>query len=217
LHNSEKEQKDTSVMYGYARVSTEDQNLDMQIQALEKAGCHYIFKEKTSGASMHRAQLELLKKSIRAGDTLVVWKLDRLGRNIGELIQLSDVMNSQNIEFKSITEQIDTKSPMGKFMFHLLASLATLERDMTKERTKAGMAAARARGATFGRPSKIVGDKRQAMLADIQDVSIPLKKVAEMHGYKSVTTLNNHFPGVRAKALADAGFNVKGPRPKLLQ
>lgn len=85
---------------------------------------------------------------------------------------------------------------------------------MTKERTKAGMAAARARGATFGRPSKIVGKKRDAMLKDIQDVSIPLKEVARKHGYKSVTTLNNHFPGIRRKALADAGLNTKGPRPK---
>lgn len=201
-------------MYGYARVSTEDQNLDMQIHALQKHGCDYIFEEKKSGAAMHRAQLELLKKAIRRGDTLVVWKLDRLGRNIMELIKFADMMNTQGIEFESLTEKIDTKTVMGRFMFNLLAILADLERNMTRERTKAGMAAAKARGAVFGRPSDIVGERRERILADMQDVTISLKDVAKKHGIKSVTTLSTHFPGVRAKALGDAGLNVKGPRPK---
>jgi DNA invertase Pin-like site-specific DNA recombinase len=197
---------ETSRIYGYARVSTEDQNLDMQINALKAAGCTHILEEKKSGSNVQRRQYELLKKSIRPGDVLVVWKLDRLGRSIKELVTFAETMQERGIEFRSITEGIDTTKPMGKFMFHLLASLAQLERDIISERTKAGVAAAKARGVHFGQPSKIVGEKRDAILKDIWALELTMDQIAEKYGLKSKTTLNNHFPGERAKALEAAGI-----------
>lgn len=197
---------ETSRIYGYARVSTEDQNLDMQITALQAAGCTHIIDEKKSGSGVQRRQYELLKKSLRAGDVLVVWKLDRLGRSIKELVLFAEMMQERGIEFRSITEGIDTTKPMGKFMFHLLASLAQLERDIISERTKAGVAAAKARGVQFGQPSKIVGEKRDAILKDIWALELTVDQIAEKYGLKSKTTLNNHFPGERAKALEAKGI-----------
>lgn len=195
-----------TVIYGYARVSTEDQNLDLQRRALKESGCEILVEEKKSGYGVRRDQLEMLKKSLHPGDTLVVWKLDRLGRSVIDLIRLAKWLTDKGVEFKSITEGIDTKTPMGRFHFTLLAGLAQLERDITSERTKAGMAAAKARGAQFGRPTQIVGEKREAILKDIWDISLTMMQVARKHGYKSVTTLNKHFPGERSKAMIAGGI-----------
>lgn len=219
-NSDEKPTSSTSRVYGYARVSTDDQNLDMQLQALNAAGCTHLMQEKRSGsAGILRKQYELLKKSLRAGDVLVVWKLDRLGRDVKELVIFAEMMQERGIEFRSITEGIDTTKPMGRFLFNLLASLAQLERDMTAERTKAGMRAARARGAKFGRPTKIVGELREQMLRDIRNPEMTMEQTAKKYGYKSVTTLHNHFPGERTKALANAGIrqpaeNGRRKKPK---
>lgn len=147
---------------GYARVSTEDQSLQLQIDALTEAGCELIFQEKVSGKNADRQQLKELRSQLRTGDTVVVWKLDRLGRSLRDLVGLVSEFQDRGIHFKSLQDHIDTSTPMGKFTFHLFAALAEFERDIISERTKAGLAAARARGRMGGRPkglSKKAQDK----------------------------------------------------------
>ncbi|MGM9924777.1 MAG: recombinase family protein [Bacillus sp. (in: firmicutes)] len=138
--------------YGYGRVSTLDQNLDLQIRALKQAGCDEIFTEKESGKKDDRKQLNLLLNKLQPGDELVVYKLDRLGRRATKLFQLVEDLEKQGIEFTSIQDNIDTKSAMGKAMFRIMAVLAEMERDLVAERTVAGLEAARARGKKLGRP-----------------------------------------------------------------
>ena len=135
-------------LIGYARVSTDDQNLDLQLQALLRAGVHEdnIYKEHVSGVSRKREQFNRALKNLRRGDALVVWKLDRLGRSLKELVALSEEFSARGVELKSLTEGVDTTNAMGKFFFHIMASLAQFERDLISERTKAGLQAAKARG-----------------------------------------------------------------------
>lgn len=190
--------------FGYARVSTDDQNLELQINALKAAGCDRIFEEKKSGATFKRRQLELLYKFLRPGDTMVVWKLDRLGRDSIELQKFVSKVIDEDIHFHVLQDHIDTGTAQGKFAFQIMCALAEMESNITKERTRAGMAAARKRGVTFGRPTTIVNDKRDAMLIDMQNVDMPLREVALKWDY-AVNTLNNHFPGVRREALIAAG------------
>ena len=190
--------------YGYARVSTEDQSLKMQMDALNNVPCFMIYSEKKSAAAPRRHQFELLRMNLRRGDTLVVWKLDRLGRDLTGLSKLLADFEEQGIEFRSLTESIDTSTAMGRMFFHLTAAFAELERNLTRERTRAGMDAAKLRGVVFGRPTGIVGDKREAILADIQDLSLRMTEVADKHGV-STTTLAKHFPRERQKALARLG------------
>ena len=194
----------TGIRFGYARVSTEDQNLDMQTRALKEAGCRKIFEEKTSGATFQRKQLDLVYKHLRPGDTLVVWKLDRLGRNSIELQRFVDKLSQDGIGFESLQDKIDTSTAQGKFAFQIMCAMAEMESNITRERTRAGIAAARKRGVQFGRTSTIVGEKRAAMLKDMQNVEMTLKEVGKKWGY-AVNTLNNHFPGVRREALIKAG------------
>lgn len=137
---------------GYARVSTLDQNLDLQYDALSGAGCSKIYSEKVSGAKSDRVELARLLEQVREGDTVVVWKLDRLGRSLSQLVDTVTRLNDQGIAFRSIKESIDTTSSTGKLIFHIFASLAEFERDIIKERTNAGLAAARSRGKQGGRP-----------------------------------------------------------------
>src|SRR5437868_15191816 len=140
------------MLIGYARVSTTDQTLDLQKDALEKIGCSKIFTDTASGAKAERKGLEEALDYVREGDTLVVWRLDRLGRSLKHLIETITTLNNRNIGFKSITENIDTTTSGGKLIFHIFGALAEFERDIIRERTKAGLAAARARGRTGGRP-----------------------------------------------------------------
>ena len=141
---------------GYARVSTQDQNLDMQLGALEAAGCARVFKDKgVSGTHRDRPQLQRALAALSPGDSLVVWKLDRLGRSLGHLIEMVTDLRERDIGFASISESIDTTSPGGKLFFHMMGALAEFERDLVVERTKAGMAAARKRGRHLGRPKKL--------------------------------------------------------------
>ena len=144
---------------GYARVSTQDQTLDLQKDALEKLGCAKIFTDTASGAKTERQGLEEALEYVREGDTLVVWRLDRLGRSLKHLIETITELNSRNIGFKSLTENIDTTTSGGKLVFHIFGALAEFERDIIRERTNAGLQAARARGRKGGRPKALTRQK----------------------------------------------------------
>ena len=137
---------------GYARVSTEDQNLSLQLEALKLAGCEKIFREKESGGRTDRPELLKLIDQIREGDTVVVWKLDRLGRSQKHLIETVELFRERGVNFASLEETIDTTTATGKLIFNIFASLAEFEKDMIRERTMAGLQSARARGRTGGRP-----------------------------------------------------------------
>lgn len=145
---------------GYARVSTPDQSLDLQTQALTQAGCYQTYADHgVTGRTMARPQLEACLKALRPGDTLIVWKLDRLGRNVKGLSELLETLENKGIFFSSLTEGIDTSTPVGKMMFHIIASLAEMESNLISERTRAGLAAMKAKnggnGAGPGRPLKL--------------------------------------------------------------
>ena len=142
--------------YGYARVSTDDQNPDLQLSALKQAGCKKTFvDEGKSGATLSRPALLRCLKQLERGDTLVVWKLDRLGRSVRDLVNILHDLSARGIQFQSLTEQIDTTHPLGKAMLHMVALLAELERGLIVERTKAGQLAAKKRGVKFGAKPKL--------------------------------------------------------------
>ncbi len=136
---------------GYCRVSTNDQNPDMQLTALKRVGCKKIFTDKATGAHVKRPELEKCLQAIKTSDTLIVWKLDRLGRSLHDLIALLDYLQVRGVAFKSLTESIDTTTPTGRAMWQMVGILAELERSLIQERTKAGRAAAQARGVKMGR------------------------------------------------------------------
>lgn len=147
------------MLIGYARVSTIHQNLDMQEQELKKAGCEKIFTDVISGAKADRPGLDEVLEFARKGDTVVVWKLDRLGRSIRHLIETVQMLQERKIGFKSVQENIDTTTSGGKLVFHIFSALAEFERDLIRERTHAGLEAARSRGRNGGRPKKLTGKK----------------------------------------------------------
>lgn len=144
---------------GYARVSTEDQNPDLQLTALKAAGCERIFTDKATGANVKRPELTKCLKALNKGDTLAVWKLDRLGRSLHDLINLLDELKSRVVAFQSVTEAIDTTTPTGRAMWQMVGILAELERSLIQERTKAGRTAAVARGVKMGRKSKLTSQQ----------------------------------------------------------
>lgn len=150
---------------GYARVSTDDQNLDLQTDALKLAGVETIYEEKASGKSADRTVLNFCLKSLRAGDQLVVWRLDRLGRNLRDLIRIVNELKERQIGFRSLSESIDTSGHTGMLVFHLFGAVAEFERSLIRERTAAGVKAARARGKMGGRPKAL--DARMARAAGI--------------------------------------------------
>lgn len=172
---------------GYARVSTDDQNLDLQRDALLKSGCSLIYEEATSGKNTERPELQQCLKAIRAGDTLVVWRLDRLGRSLPDLIQIVMDLEQRNIAFESLTEKIDTGSATGKLVFHVFAALAEFERNLIRERTQAGLIAARARGRNGGRPKKLNKQHEKEILRLMDDPEIPVKQIAERYGVSRAT------------------------------
>ena len=149
------------MLIGYARVSTADQTLALQQDALEKAGCERIFTDTASGAKAERIGLEEAVSHLREGDSLVVWRLDRLGRSLKHLIETITALNNRKIGFKSITEAIDTTTSGGKLIFHIFGALAEFERDIIRERTQAGLTAARARGRKGGRPRALTPKKAE--------------------------------------------------------
>ncbi|MGE7305732.1 recombinase family protein [Priestia megaterium] len=148
--------------FGYARVSTKEQNLDLQIDALEKEGVDRIYKEVVSGAKADRPELARMLDNVREGDTIVIWKLDRLGRSLQHLIRMVEDFKKQGINLVSLNEKIDTTSAGGELIFHIFASIAQFERNLIRDRTNAGLAAARARGRKGGRPKV---DKKKVDLA----------------------------------------------------
>src|SRR5215213_1847875 len=147
------------VNIGYARISTDDQNLALQRDALTAAGCDPIYEDTKSGAKADRPGLKLALEVARAGDLLVVWRLDRLGRSLSDLIGLSKTLERRGVGLKSLKEQIDTTSSGGRLVFHMFGALAEFERDLIRERTRAGLAAARARGRKGGRPPVMTPEK----------------------------------------------------------
>ncbi|MDQ3694397.1 MAG: recombinase family protein [Chloroflexota bacterium] len=154
---------------GYARVSTGEQTLDLQLDDLTKAGCGKIYTEMTSGAKTDRPELDEVLSYLREGDTLVVWRLDHLGRSLQHLIAVVAQLAARGIGFKSVTEQVDTTTPGRKFVFHVFGALAEFERDLIRERTQAGLVAARARGRLGGRPKKLADAKQLALARRLYD------------------------------------------------
>lgn len=152
------------MLIGYARVSTHDQNLDLQKDALEKAGCEKIFVDKVSGTVATRPSLEKVKEIFRKGDTLVVWRLDRLGRSLKDLMWWMGYLEEKEVGLKSLQESIDTTTTTGKLVFHIFGALAEFERNLIRERTQAGLAAARARGRLGGRPKSLDENKRKVVV-----------------------------------------------------
>jgi DNA invertase Pin-like site-specific DNA recombinase len=167
---------------GYARVSTTDQTLDLQHDALTKAGCNKIFTDTASGAKAEREGLIEALSYVRAGDTLVVWKLDRLGRSLKDLITRITELNDRKIGFKSITEQIDTTTSGGKLIFHIFGALAEFERDIIRERTNAGLEAARSRGKKGGRPRALTPQKIQLARRLYADKNTSVSEICKMLG-----------------------------------
>lgn len=154
---------------GYARVSTEAQDAALQLDALKAAGCERIYQEAISGSNRERPELVKCLDALRDGDTLTVWRLDRLGRSLKDLVGVVSDLEARGVEFRSLSESIDTGSAGGKLIFHVFAALAEFERSLIRERTRAGLAAARSRGRKGGRPPKLTADqvrKAKAMLLD---------------------------------------------------
>lgn len=166
-------------LIGYARVSTYEQNLDLQIEALKKAGCKKIYADKVSGVKAERIELNKLKESLRDGETIVVWKLDRMSRSLKDMIDLIKFFESKQVGFRSLTENIDTTTPSGKLIFHIFASMAEFERDLIRERTMAGLATARARGRKGGRPKSTTKNQEEMILKMYQDKTIEIKTITQ--------------------------------------
>jgi DNA invertase Pin-like site-specific DNA recombinase len=185
------------MLIGYARVSTQDQNPQLQLDALQAARCERIFTEKASGAQRDRPELLAALDYMREGDSLVVWKLDRLARSLKQLIETVEDLEASGIGFRSLTEAIDTTSAGGKLVFHIFAALAEFERGIIRERTRAGLDAARARGKVGGRPRTIGEAEIRQAQALLRDSEIRVADVAKRLGV-SEATLYRHLPGGRA-------------------
>jgi DNA invertase Pin-like site-specific DNA recombinase len=172
---------------GYARVSTEDQNLDLQRDALTRSGCLTIYEEPASGKSAKRIELDDCRKSLRTGDTLVVWRLDRLGRSLSDLVKIIGDLEREGITFESLSEKIDTGSASGKLQFHVFAALAEFERNLIRERTLAGLSAARARGRVVGRKPKLNGKQIREIKTLLTDPAARVTDIAERYGVSRTT------------------------------
>jgi DNA invertase Pin-like site-specific DNA recombinase len=177
------------MIIGYARVSTEDQKLDMQIDALKKYGCDKIFTEKGTGTRKERPQLQEMMKILRQGDTVVVWKLDRISRSTKHLIELVEHFEKQGVHFVSIQDNIDTTTATGRFFFRVMASIAELERDIIAERTRQGLASARARGRKGGRP-RVKKEQIELALKMYKSKEYTLKEIVKATGVAQSTIYN---------------------------
>ena len=186
-------------LIGYARVSTVDQNPDLQIDALTKAGCGRVFTDKASGALADRPQLTAALDYLRPGDTLVVWKLDRLGRSLRHLVDTVTALQRREVGFRSLRESLDTTTATGRLIFHLFAALAEFERDLIRERTQAGLSAARARGRLGGRKSVMTPEKAAAARQMYEAQKLPVSEIARVIGV-SRATLYRHLGGQGAGA-----------------
>jgi DNA invertase Pin-like site-specific DNA recombinase len=191
------------MLIGYARVSTDDQNLDLQRDALVRAGCEKIYTDQQSGASTDRLGLTGVLEMARSGDTLVVWRLDRLGRSLKHLIHLVEKLEHQGIGLRSLQENIDTTTNGGRLVFHLFGALAEFERNLIRERTQAGLSAARARGRQGGRPKLLDPKKRELALHLYQERQHSIVEICQIMGI-SKSTLYNYLAeqGVGARSAA---------------
>ncbi|HFL3415698.1 MULTISPECIES: recombinase family protein [Legionella] len=172
---------------GYARVSTLEQNLDLQIDALEKAGCKKIITDEISGSVAERPGLTRLKEDLREGDTVVVWRLDRLGRSLKHLIALVNEFELLKVGFESLQESINTTTSTGQLIFHMFGALAEFERNLIRERTKAGLASARARGRQGGRPKQLNSNKRQLVIKLYKEREHTVQEICRVMGISKPT------------------------------
>jgi DNA invertase Pin-like site-specific DNA recombinase len=175
------------MLIGYARVSTQEQDFALQTDALEKAGCKKIFSDKLSGAKADRPGLQEALEYLRKGDSLVVWRLDRLGRSLTDLIETVTNLEDQGIGFQSLTESIDTTTSGGKLIFHIFGALAEFERNLIRERTKAGLEAARARGRKGGRPRVLDGNKMELAFRLYDEKKNSIKEICQIVGVSKPT------------------------------
>lgn len=181
---------------GYVRVSTKEQGFDLQIDALQKSGCEEIYKEVASGASSERPVLDELKQQLRSGDILVIWKLDRLGRSLKHLVELVGELMDKDVGLKSLNDPIDTTTPHGRLIFNIFASLAEFELDIIRERTQAGLKAARARGRKGGRPRGL-SEKAKSTAAAAEtlyrEAKLSTRQIAKTLGISNTTSLLPHI------------------------
>jgi DNA invertase Pin-like site-specific DNA recombinase len=180
------------MLIGYARVSTDDQSLDLQLDALNQAGCERVFTDKASGAKKNRLGLTEALSHLREGDVLAIWKLDRLGRTVKGLVDFVGELAEREVQFRSLTDGIDTTTPTGRFFFHVMASLAQMERELIAERTKAGLDAARKRGRLVGRKRSMTPSKIESAKQLLSTGMLP-REVAQNLGV-SVPTLYRWVP-----------------------
>lgn len=211
------------MLVGYARISTADQNLDLQLDALESAGCERTFTDVASGANTQRPGLAELLDFIRPDDTLVVWKLDRLGRSLPHLLETVTSLRDRGVAFRSLQESLDTSSPTGNLIFNVFGSLAQFEREIIRERTHAGLAAARARGRSGGRARALTEAKIAQAIAMRRDPSSTVDGICDTLGisratfYRHVATaIASHQPSAIASPDKDGprGTSARTPRPR---
>jgi DNA invertase Pin-like site-specific DNA recombinase len=186
-------------LIGYARVSTLDQRPELQLDALKAAGCYRVFTDHASGSLTKRPELDRCLDQLRPGDTLVVWKLDRLGRSLRHLVDTVQSLKERDIGFRSLQESIDTTTPGGKLIFHMFAALAEFERDLIRERTMAGLAAARARGRQGGRPAKMTAAKLSTAKRLHDEGNLTMQEIADVVGV-SRGTLYRHLDETKPPA-----------------
>ncbi|WP_175771223.1 recombinase family protein [Burkholderia ambifaria] len=174
---------------GYARVSTDDQNLDLQLDALHKAGIadDRLYSDTSSGKDTERKELVACLKALREGDTLVVWRLDRLGRSLRDLVHIVGELEQKGVSFESLSEKVETGGAAGKLVFHVFAALAEFERNLIRERTQAGLAAARARGRSGGRKPKLDAQQIKEIKQLMSDPSIPVSTIAKRYQVSRTT------------------------------
>ena len=188
------------MLIGYARVSTDDQNLDLQRDALRLAGCERVFEDAASGAKAERVGLVALMATLRAGDTVVIWRLDRLGRSLKDLIALVERLDATKVGLRSVQENIDTVSTGGRLVFHLFGALAEFERNLIRERTQAGLTAARARGRMGGRKKRLDPAKREVALKLYHDRKHTVDEICRIMGVGR-STLYNYLTEAQCNAL----------------
>lgn len=190
------------MLIGYARVSTTDQDLSLQLDALKKAECEKIFRDKISGTKADRPALKKALDFARSGDTIVVWRLDRLGRSLKDLIQIVHQLEENKVGIKSLTESLDTTTPGGRLIFHVFGAIAEFERSLIRERTMAGLQAAKARGRTGGRPKSLSDKNVQLAQAMLTDPEVTVQDVCDQLG-TSPATLYRYLPKGGRSALLE--------------
>lgn len=200
----------SAALIGYARISTTGQTTDLQRDALERSGCTRVFTDQASGAATSRPQLDACLDYLRPGDTLVVWRLDRLGRSLRHLIETVKRLEADGIGFRSLRESIDTTTPGGRLVFHIFGALAEFERDLIRERTQAGLAAARARGRTGGRKPVLTKAKADVARRMIEEGKHTMAEIAAVVGVSRATL----YRQVGAATGAVAGGEAKAEKVK---